>query len=259
MRHGNVGGVDKAHVHGVIRAFVHFHLRNGGLSLIQLGRVVGLQRPVEQFAALGGTRLHAFGAHHHGNHAAAVAFAGGHQVVAGAVGVAGFHTVHVGVAVEQQVAVGLGDVVVAVGLDGVERIVLRIVVNDRRGKGDEVLHRGVVLRAGQAGAVFKMCVVHAEPFGFSVHQLHKLRFAAGHGFGQGDGSIVAGLHNHPFEQIVHAGGGFRIEEHARAFRFPALLGHGKGLIRFEFAFFQRFKHQIGGHQLGERGGLDVFV
>ena len=132
-------------------------------------------------------------------------------------------------------------------------------MDDGGGKGDEVLHRGVVLRAGQAGAVFKMGVFHAEPFGFGVHQLHKLRLAAGHGFGQGDGGIIAGLHNQAFEQIVHAGGRFRVEKHARAFHLPALLGNGKGLVGFEFAFFQRFKHQIGGHQLGERGGLDVFV
>ena len=112
-----------------------------------------------------------------------------------------------------------------------------------------------LLRAGQAGAVFKMGIVHAEPFGFGVHQLHKLRFAAGHGFGQGDGGIIAGLYNHPFEQIVHAGGGFRVEEHARTFRFPALFGHGKGLIRFELAFFQRFMEEQGIIKRLKRMGL----
>ena len=71
-----------------------------------------MQCIVQQFAAFGGTRFWAGSADHDADHAAAVALAGGNQVIACAGSVACFQTVHAVVAKQQQIAVFLRDVVI---------------------------------------------------------------------------------------------------------------------------------------------------
>jgi hypothetical protein len=59
-----------------------------------------------------------------------------------------------------------------------------------------------------------MGVGHAQAFGFGIHDLRKTFFAATDGFGQGNGGIIARLHNQAFKQIVDTGRFFGVQKHA---------------------------------------------
>ena len=46
-----------------------------------------------------------------------------------------------------------------------------------------------------------------------------------------------------------------VDEHARAGHFPGALADRQGLLEVDLPGLQRVEHQVGGHQLGQRGGL----
>ena len=113
---------------------------------------------------------------------------------------------------------------------------------------------------GQSGRVFKVGFGHAQTLGFFVHLLDEhVHRASSHGFGKRGGGIVAGLDNHAFNQITHAGGDFGNEEHPRAFDFPACIGHGQHLVGAQCAVFQSLEREVGGHHFGQRSGFDLRV
>ena len=116
-----------------------------------------------------------------------------------------------------------------------------------------------MLGRGQACGVFKIGLRHAQPLGFFVHHLGKGFFAARDAFGKGNRRVVARYHNQAAHQIPHGHLAVRGEKHPRAFHFPCFFGYGELLLGLQFAFFQRFKRKVGGHQFGERGGLDLLV
>ena len=95
--------------------------------------------------------------------------------------------------------------------------------------------------------------------GLLVHQRGKGGFAAAHGFGQRHGGVVARLHDHALVQFVHRDRLARLDEHARAARAPRVLGHRHGLLQRQALFVQRVEHDVGRHDLGERGRLDLHV
>ena len=99
----------KPTLHRFAAAFINFDLGNDFAAVVELGRVECLQCPVEQFAAFGRAGFGGIGTDNDGNDASAVAFAGSGKVVACAFGVSRLQTVHIGIAVEQEVAVWLFD------------------------------------------------------------------------------------------------------------------------------------------------------
>ena len=112
----------------------------------------------------------------------------------------------------------------------------------------------------QSGRVFKVGFGHAQTLGFVVHLLDEhVHRASSHGFGKRGGGIVAGLDNHAFNQVADAGGYFEIEEHPRAFDFPACIGHGQHLVGAQCAVFQSLEREVGGHHFGQRSGFDLGV
>ena len=124
MGNRDVHVFEEADVHRFAAAFINFDLRNDFAAVVELGRVECLQCPVEQFAAFGRACFGRIGTHNNGNDASAVAFAGSGKVVARAFGVSRFQTVHAGIAVEQEVAVWLFDIVVFERFNRKYRIVL---------------------------------------------------------------------------------------------------------------------------------------
>ena len=112
MRNRDVYVFEEADVHRFAAAFINFDLRNDFTAVVELGRIECLQRPVEQFAAFGSAGFGGIGTDNDGNDASAVAFAGSGEVVACAFGMSCLQAVHIGIAVEQEVAVWLFDIVV---------------------------------------------------------------------------------------------------------------------------------------------------
>ena len=104
-----------------------------------------------------------------------------------------------------------------------------------------------------------MRVLHAEAAGLGVHLFGKLLLAAGHGFGQDDGGVVAGLDDQAVQQFIDGGGTARVDEHARAGRLVGAVGYRRPGVGLEGAVAQGLEHHVGGHQLGQRRRLDALV
>ena len=107
----------------------------------------------------------------------------------------------------------------------------------------------------QAGRVHKTGVLHAEPLRLFHHQLRKQVFRTRNRLGQCNRGVVTALDNHAANQRLDHRCLLRIDKHARTFGAPGSFGYGHRLREREFFFFQRLKHQICCHQLGERCGF----
>src|SRR5690606_32240678 len=163
----------------------------------------------------------AVGAHHHGNQAHAVLHRGGHQAVPGRLGVAGLDPVHVTVAPQQAIAVGLTVVVVLEVFFRVDLVVLGKIPDQGLGHQRHVVGGGEVVVPGQAGGVFKVGVHHPQQLGLLVHNVGKGRLGAGDVLGEDDGGVVAGLDNHPPQQVDDGGPAVGHQRPHRAAAGPA--------------------------------------
>ena len=168
---------------------------------------------------------------------------------------AGFQAVDAGVAIKQQVAVRLLDIIVFKRFNRINRIIFGEIIDDCAGQNHQIVHGGEVVFARQAGAVEKMRAAHAQALGFGIHHIGEALFTAADGLSQRDGRIVARLYNQAFNQIAYAGRLARLQKHARALGFPAFFRHGEHLVGLERAVVERFEGEISRHQLGERSRL----
>jgi hypothetical protein len=82
---------------------------------------------------------------------------------------------------------------------------------------------------------------------------------AGDQLGERDAGVVAGLDDHPADQLVHRDGLARIDEHARAGRAPCTLRHGYLLIERDLFFLERHEYHVRAHQLRQRRRLEPLV
>ena len=213
--------------------------------------VVEREPIVEERGAGKLARLHAGGAHDHGDETHAVAQRRGDQAKARRIGVAGLQAVDRGVALQQPVAVLLLDAVVLEFAHRKPLVVLGIFSNDGVGQQRQIPCGGEMLGRGKPRAVFEMAADHPQALGIGIHHLSKGFFGAGHPFGQGDGGIVARLHDHSQDQILNRDRFAQFDEGSRSFRTPGVLAHHHLLVKLEFADRQLLKHDVGSHELGE--------
>ena len=100
-----------------------------------------------------------------------------------------------GPVVEADQAVGIGEaegtVSDGVGPDGGVLPDVRVVKKELAGHEGDVVGRGEVAGGGEAGAVDKVGVLHAQGLGLLIHLVHKGGLAAGKALGQGHGAVVA--------------------------------------------------------------------
>jgi len=109
----------------------------------------------------------------------------------------------------------------------------------------------------QAGGIGEAGPPEAQPLGLAVHALDELRFRPRHRLGQRDAGVVAGVHDQAAQQRVDTYPAARLEKAARARRAPGALRDLHRLFARQPPFAQVAKGQVGGHQLGERGGLEA--
>lgn len=117
----------------------------------------------------------------------------------------------------------------------------------------QICRTGIVFRAGQAGAVGKVGVFHAQLPGFPVHQSHKGLFAAAHLPGQRLTALGAGRQHGSVQQIPHRDRLARLEPgHGSV----CLVQRGKDVLRQSHRRVQvrqRFRCQQHRHHLGQGG------
>ena len=90
-----------------------------------------------------------------------------------------------------------------------------------------VARRRVVPGLAQAGDVPELRVLQAPGLGLAVHHRDEAVERAADGLGQRHRGVVAALHDHALEQVVHLGRHRRVDEHQRA----AALALGPGALR----------------------------
>ena len=112
-----------------------------------------------------------------------------------------------------------------------------------------------MLGIGKPGHVGEVAVLHAQALRLRVHARDEHVLGAAHRFRQRDRRIVARLHDHAMQQLVHGYRFLGLDEHARAFRLPRSFRHVHHLRGRDLLLSQRLEHQIGGHELGERRRL----
>ena len=110
--------------------------------------------------------------------------------------------------------------------------------------------------AGQAFGVLVAGVLHAQRLGLLVHELDEVLDRAAHALGQRHGGVVARLHDHPLDQVVHRHLHLGVDEHARARHLPGALADRQRLLQVDLLGAERVEHQVGRHQLGQRCRLD---
>ena len=122
----------------------------------------------------------------------------------------------------------------------------------------QICRAGIVFRAGQAGAVSKVGVFHAQLPGFPVHQSHKGLLAAAHLPGQRLTALGAGRQHGSVQQIPHRDRLARLEPgHGSV----CLVQGGKDVLRQghrRVQVRQRFRCQQHRHHLGQ-GGRSGFL
>ena len=148
---------------------------------------------IDQRQAALGARGFAVHADHHRNKATAVANRRRGQAVAGRFGMPGLEAVHTRIAPQQQVAVGLLDVVEDEFLFLEQRVTIREITNQRTAEPGHVMRAGVQLRVRQAGGVDEMRLRQAQLLRVTIHQIGEHVLGSRHVFRQHDAGVVAGL------------------------------------------------------------------
>ena len=163
------------------------------------------------------------------------------------------------VAEQQRVAVavvGWRRARVMVFLDRVIRCVLGEVLQQPGCQHGQIARGRDVAGLGQAFRVLESGGRHTQRLGLGVHHLDKVLGRAAYALGQRHRGIVARLHDHALDQVFHRHLHLGVDEHARAGHLPGAFADRQRLRQGDFLAAQRVEHQIGRHQLGQRGRLN---
>ena len=78
-------------------------------------------------------------------------------------------------------------------------------------------------------------------------------------FRQRHAGIVAGLDDHPLEQLPYRYLGVDLYEHPGALGTPCLFADVYLVVQPDVAVFQFVEHHVGGHDLGETGRIHALI
>ena len=210
---------------------------------------------------LGFSRARGFhgGAEHNSDQALAITNGRRHHAVARFVSVAGLQAIDGLVTPQQQVTVRLLDTVPEELFLRVDRVVSRVLVNDRTRQQRHVMRRRIVLRVWQPGRVHEVTVGHAQIADRLVHHVGKRIFTAGNVLGQRHAGVVARLDDDPVQKVADRYLRTHLDEHPRATGAPGILAHGNRVVFADLATTDFQGCDVRGHQLGEAGGRQTLV
>ena len=195
---------------------------------------------------------------HHGDVFHAVALGTGRQAVHGLLGVAGFQAGRAGVGVDELVGVGEAEAAVAHGVhpDGGVLADARM-GQQRAGHARNVARRRVVAGViGQARAVEKLCVFHAQFFCAVVHALGERLLGTGDVLSHGDGAVVGGV---ALEHLVHAHLLALLEPDLAAAHGAGVGAGGHDIARIQLAAVELLHDEQQRHDLRHAGRGHVLV
>ena len=158
-----------------------------------------------------------------------------------------------GALLHQGVAILLFDVVVFECFFRVVLVVFGEVADQPPGHDGDVARAHLVARVGPAGGVEEFGVLQAKLMRLLVHQLDELLLGTGDSLGQHDAGVVAGIHDHAANQVLHLHRGVDPHEHLGAAHAPGLLADRQFLVELQAAGLEHAVDDVGGHQLGHRG------
>ena len=126
-------------------------------------------------------------------------------------------------------------------------VVVRKLGDDRTGESSQVARSRIVIFVRQTGGISEAARMHAEGAGILIHYFGEYRLGTRDMFCQCDACVVAGLHNHAKQKILHADARANFDEHARSGRAPGLFAHGYLIIQSHLLFPQRAENSISRH------------
>ena len=116
-----------------------------------------------------------------------------------------------------------------------------------------------MLRVVEAGGVGEMRVAQPKLGSHGVHARHEYRQRPAGALDQREGGIVAGLHQHAFEQVLNRYLIALTQKHARPGQPRGIAAHGCEVVQLQCSGTQIAEQQVGGHEFGERGRRQTLV
>ena len=133
-------------------------------------------------------------------------------------------------------------------------------MDERARKHRGIARRDVLLGIRHPGGIGEVRSGEAELLCETVHHLHERGLGAGDVLGERKRGVVAGLDDHSLQQVFDRDLLADLDVHRRAAELgrrlaPGVFADRDQVIELDAAFLERVEHDIGGHQLGQAGGL----
>ena len=195
--------------------------------------------------------------HDYGNQLHAVPLRRGRQAIQRRVGRPGFEAGGPLVEADELVGVGQLELPVPEGVhpDSGKLSDLRVIQNERPAHQGDVIGAGHMARGGQAGAVEKVGVLHAQFGSPLVHQGHEGLLAARHMLGQGHGAVVGGHHRYCFDHIPDGQLFILFQPDLGPAHGDGMGGSGDHVLPRQLPGVDGLHYQQQGHHLSDGGGF----
>ncbi len=177
----------------------------------------------------------------------------GDEIVAGGIGVAGFHAVSAGIGFEQVIVVG-DHLPAPDEAGGAEQPVLvGEIAHQVAGKQGEIGGCGDLAGIRQAGGVAEIGACHAKRVGAQGHHLGEMFFGAAHQFTQGTCRIIGGFGDQCQHGLANGDVAAGNQAEFRGGLAGGVGRDGDAFIVGDAVIPQRLEGQVEGHHFGQRG------
>ena len=143
--------------------------------------------------------------------------------------------------------------------NGVETVVLGLLLNDRTCDFTNIVSRTEVVRMRKPGRINEMSVLQTHLHSCLIHQVRESRFTPGNMLGKGDCRIISGLDDQPQQQVLDPDAITRFDKHPGSYCFPCPLADSDLFIQPKDAPLDLLKYHVSCHQLTQTCGLNPFV
>jgi len=172
---------------------------------------------------------------------------------------AGLEPVRTDVLVEKRIAVALFDIVEFIAHFRIIVVILRKVFDCSDRQRREIARGHPVIGVGQAADIGEMAVFQSDLLALLIHQRGKGLLAAGQTLGENEAGVVAGLNDHPLQQILDRDAAADRHEHLGSLAPPGALAHRQLVGQRRAPLLEHAEDDVGGHDLAHRRRRDALV